>query len=96
MRVNALCPGFFPLNKTARFFELATRTADIMQQTPMARFGKPEELVGAALPLAAVAHGRQLYYGASVLRRRRVYGDAAVGLCATSSRVVILLLRRAG
>ena len=35
----------------------ATRTASIMSQTPMARFGEPEELVGAALLLLSSKAG---------------------------------------
>jgi NAD(P)-dependent dehydrogenase (short-subunit alcohol dehydrogenase family) len=50
VRVNALCPGFFPAEQNRKILD-EQRTAAIMQQTPMARFGKPEELVGAALLL---------------------------------------------
>ncbi|MBI2825659.1 MAG: SDR family oxidoreductase [Planctomycetia bacterium] len=50
VRVNALCPGFFPAEQNRKILD-ENRTASIMQQTPMARFGKPEELVGAALVL---------------------------------------------
>lgn len=50
VRVNALCPGFFPAEQNRKILD-AERTANIMQQTPMARFGKPEELVGATLLL---------------------------------------------
>jgi NAD(P)-dependent dehydrogenase (short-subunit alcohol dehydrogenase family) len=50
VRVNALCPGFFPAEQNRKILD-AERTAAIMQQTPMARFGKPEELVGATLLL---------------------------------------------
>jgi NAD(P)-dependent dehydrogenase (short-subunit alcohol dehydrogenase family) len=50
VRVNALCPGFFPAEQNRKILD-AQRTAHIMGQTPMARFGNPEELVGAALLL---------------------------------------------
>ena len=50
VRVNALCPGFFPAEQNRKILD-ATRTASIMSQTPMARFGEPQELVGAALLL---------------------------------------------
>jgi NAD(P)-dependent dehydrogenase (short-subunit alcohol dehydrogenase family) len=50
VRVNALCPGFFPAEQNRKILD-AERTAAIMSQTPMARFGEPEELVGAALLL---------------------------------------------
>jgi NAD(P)-dependent dehydrogenase (short-subunit alcohol dehydrogenase family) len=50
VRVNALCPGFFPAEQNRAILD-ATRTASIMSQTPLARFGRPEELMGAALLL---------------------------------------------
>jgi NAD(P)-dependent dehydrogenase (short-subunit alcohol dehydrogenase family) len=50
VRVNALCPGFFPAEQNRAILD-EKRTASIMSQTPMARFGKPEELIGAALLL---------------------------------------------
>ena len=56
VRVNALCPGFFPAEQNRKILD-AERTAKIMQQTPMARFGKPEELVGAALLLLSRTAG---------------------------------------
>jgi len=56
VRVNAMCPGFFPAEQNRKILD-EQRTAAIMQQTPMARFGKPEELVGAALLLLSRAAG---------------------------------------
>jgi NAD(P)-dependent dehydrogenase (short-subunit alcohol dehydrogenase family) len=50
VRVNVLCPGFFPAEQNRRILD-AERVANIMRGTPMARFGEPEELVGAALLL---------------------------------------------
>lgn len=50
IRVNALCPGFFPAGQNRKILD-EKRTASIMSQTPMSRFGEPEELVGAALLL---------------------------------------------
>jgi len=50
VRVNALCPGFFPAEQNRKLLD-AERTANVMRQTPLARFGEPEELVGAALLL---------------------------------------------
>lgn len=50
VRVNALCPGFFPAEQNRKILD-AERTASIMAQTPTQRFGEPHELVGAALLL---------------------------------------------
>ncbi len=56
VRVNALCPGFFPAEQNRRILD-ATRTASIMSQTPMARFGEPDELIGAMLLMLAPVAG---------------------------------------
>jgi NAD(P)-dependent dehydrogenase (short-subunit alcohol dehydrogenase family) len=55
VRVNAIAPGVFrtPLNSTA--LDIPERAAAILSRTPMARFGKVEELVGTALLLASAA-----------------------------------------
>jgi NAD(P)-dependent dehydrogenase (short-subunit alcohol dehydrogenase family) len=50
VRVNALCPGFFPAEQNRKILD-AQRVQNIMAQTPMARFGEPQELIGAALLL---------------------------------------------
>jgi NAD(P)-dependent dehydrogenase (short-subunit alcohol dehydrogenase family) len=50
VRVNALCPGFFPAEQNRRILD-KDRVENIMRQTPMARFGEPHELVGATLLL---------------------------------------------
>jgi NAD(P)-dependent dehydrogenase (short-subunit alcohol dehydrogenase family) len=50
VRVNVLCPGFFPAEQNRKILD-QERTANIMRGTPMARFGEPHELVGAALLL---------------------------------------------
>jgi len=50
VRVNALCPGFFPAEQNRKILD-QERVANIMRGTPMARFGEPHELVGAALLL---------------------------------------------
>ncbi len=64
VRVNALCPGFFPAEQNRKLLD-AERTAHIMQQTPMARFGQPDELVGATLLMASRRAGSFLT-GASI------------------------------
>ena len=48
VRVNSLCPGFFPAEQNRKILD-AQRVEKIMAQTPMARFGEPHELVGATL-----------------------------------------------
>jgi len=48
VRVNALCPGFFPAEQNRKILD-AARIEKIMANTPMARFGEPHELVGATL-----------------------------------------------
>ena len=61
LRVNAIAPGFF-LTEQNRFLltdketgALTTRGKTIIAHTPMARFGTPEDLVGATLWLLSPA-----------------------------------------
>lgn len=56
VRVNALCPGFFPAEQNRKILD-ETRTRAVMAQTPLARFGNPDELVGAALLLLSPQAG---------------------------------------
>ena len=58
VRVNSITPGFFPAEQNRQLLfnpdgSPTARTAAILAHTPMKRFGKPEELVGAALFLAS-------------------------------------------
>lgn len=55
VRVNALRPGFFPTPWSMQHFIDEERKANILHHTPMGRFGKPEELIGAILWLASDA-----------------------------------------
>ncbi|MGE5314025.1 MAG: SDR family oxidoreductase [Acidobacteriota bacterium] len=61
IRVNAIAPGFF-LTEQNRFLltdketgELTARGKKILDHTPMARFGVPEDLIGAVLWLLSPA-----------------------------------------
>lgn len=56
IRVNALCPGFFPAEQNRRILD-PRRVEAIMRLTPMARFGNPDELIGATLLLASEKAG---------------------------------------
>ncbi len=60
IRVNAIAPGFFITEQNHKLLlqesgELTERGELIIQNTPMGRFGKPDELVGIALFLASKA-----------------------------------------
>jgi NAD(P)-dependent dehydrogenase (short-subunit alcohol dehydrogenase family) len=52
VRVNSLCPGFFPAEQNRKILD-KDRVEKIFAQTPMARFGEAEELIGAALLLCS-------------------------------------------
>ena len=53
VRVNALRPGFFPTDWNKEHFITPEREEAILGHTPMARYGKPDELLGAVLWLAS-------------------------------------------
>jgi NAD(P)-dependent dehydrogenase (short-subunit alcohol dehydrogenase family) len=56
VRVNVLCPGFFPAEQNRKILS-PERVATIMAKTPMNRFGTPDELLGAAILLCAPVAG---------------------------------------
>ena len=51
--VNAIAPGVFPTDLNRTIINGTPRGKELLMRTPMARFGKPEELVGAAVLLAS-------------------------------------------
>jgi len=58
VRVNALSPGFFPAEQNRRLLfnedgSYSERGGQIIAHTPMARFGRAEELAGAVVYLAS-------------------------------------------
>ena len=55
VRVNAIRPGFFPTEWSIKNFITPEREQAILGHTAMARYGKPEELLGAVLWLASDA-----------------------------------------
>ena len=55
VRVNALRPGFFPTDWNKEHFITPEREQAMLGHTPMTRYGKPNELVGAVLWLASDA-----------------------------------------
>jgi NAD(P)-dependent dehydrogenase (short-subunit alcohol dehydrogenase family) len=55
VRVNALRPGFFPTEWSKKNFITPEREKAILGHTPMGRYGKPEELIGAVLWLSSEA-----------------------------------------
>ena len=52
--VNAIAPGFFQTDGNARFFA-QPRVIDLARRIPLQRFGRPDEVVGAAIFLASDA-----------------------------------------
>ena len=57
VRVNALRPGFFPTQWSRKNFITPEREKTILSHTPMGRYGKPEELIGAVVWLNSQAAG---------------------------------------
>jgi NAD(P)-dependent dehydrogenase (short-subunit alcohol dehydrogenase family) len=53
--VNALCPGVFRTELNAELLDGTERGREFIMRTPMRRFGRLEELVGAAVFLASDA-----------------------------------------
>ena len=53
--VNAIAPGVFRTDLNAELLDSTPRGQELRMRTPMGRFGKTEELVGAAIYLASDA-----------------------------------------
>jgi NAD(P)-dependent dehydrogenase (short-subunit alcohol dehydrogenase family) len=51
--VNAIAPGVFPTELNSHLLRGTKRGEEILLRTPMARFGEPQEVVGAAVLLAS-------------------------------------------
>jgi len=62
--VNAIAPGIFPTELNAKILDGTARGRELLMRTPIGRFGRVEELVGAAVFLASDAasyvHGQML------------------------------------
>lgn len=56
VRCNAICPGFFPAEQNRKLLD-AKRVENIMNGTPMRRYGDPNELIGAAILLLSKKGG---------------------------------------
>ncbi len=57
IRTNAIAPGFVPTEINRKMIENTDRGRRILEHTPLGRFGKAEEIAGAAVFLAAPAGG---------------------------------------
>ncbi|WP_020078822.1 gluconate 5-dehydrogenase [Klebsiella aerogenes] len=55
IQVNGIAPGYFATEMTSALVNDAEFSAWLYQRTPAARWGKPEELIGAAVYLASSA-----------------------------------------
>lgn len=56
IRINAICPGFFPAEQNRKLLD-EERVRNIINGTPMHRFGEPHELIGTALLLLSPRAG---------------------------------------
>lgn len=55
INVNAIVPGVFPTELNAKLLDGTERGRELLLRTPMRRFGRAEELIGAAVFLASDA-----------------------------------------
>jgi gluconate 5-dehydrogenase/2-deoxy-D-gluconate 3-dehydrogenase len=55
IRVNAIAPGFVPADQNRQILQSGDRGRRILENTPIQRFGTPEEIAGAVVYLASPA-----------------------------------------
>jgi NAD(P)-dependent dehydrogenase (short-subunit alcohol dehydrogenase family) len=55
VNVNAIAPGVFRTSLNSKFLDDTERGRELLMRTPMRRFGRPEEVAGAAVFLASDA-----------------------------------------
>ena len=55
VQVNAIAPGYITTNNTAALSADETRNRQILERIPTGRWGKPEDIAGAAVFLASEA-----------------------------------------
>ena len=55
IRVNAIAPGFVPADQNRKILQSGDRGRRILENTPLERFGSPEEIAGAVVFLACDA-----------------------------------------
>lgn len=55
IRVNAIAPGFIPADQNRQILKSGDRGRRILENTPMQRFGTPEEIAGAVVYLCSPA-----------------------------------------
>jgi 2-deoxy-D-gluconate 3-dehydrogenase len=55
VQVNAIAPGYIATNNTAALQADETRNRQIVERIPTGRWGRPEDIAGAAVFLAAPA-----------------------------------------
>jgi NAD(P)-dependent dehydrogenase (short-subunit alcohol dehydrogenase family) len=53
VNVNAIAPGVFRTDINAKLLDSTSRGQELLMRTPMGRFGKTEELIGAAIYLSS-------------------------------------------
>jgi NAD(P)-dependent dehydrogenase (short-subunit alcohol dehydrogenase family) len=55
VNVNAIAPGVFRTELNRKLLDETERGRELLMRTPMKRFGRPDELIGAAVLLASDA-----------------------------------------